>query len=80
MLACPDLGRIQFRSALICAEMAEAGFARDLRKMLTSTLKLRLFITDEFNSYFKCNSEEVLLEIDAHIARLRSIIKHRRAS
>ena len=71
------LASIQVRSALIGAEMAEAALARNLSWMISSTLKLRLFITDNVNPFFRCNSEDVLLEIDAHVARLRIMMKNR---
>jgi hypothetical protein len=71
-------GYIQFRSALLCAGMAEAAYAFDLPTMLSSTLALREFIVERFNPHFECDSAEVLEEIDAHVARLRGLIAGQR--
>jgi hypothetical protein len=72
------LDRIQLRSAVLCAEMEKAAFARNLRWMLSTTLKLRNFVTDFSDPFFRCRSEELLLDIDGHVARLRHIIGKRR--
>jgi hypothetical protein len=70
---------LEFRSAVICGDMAEAAFARDLPRMVTTTLRLREFITDVVNPFFGCDNEEVFLELDGHVARLRHLIATRQA-
>jgi hypothetical protein len=70
-------GYVQFRSALLTANMAQAAYAGDPLAMLSSTLALREFIVTRFNVHFQCDSAEVLEELDAHVARLRRVIAER---
>ena len=71
------LGALQFRSALVCAEMVEAAIAKDLPWMLRTCVRLREFILDSFNPHFGCDSADILALLDAHAARLHRVVARR---
>jgi len=53
------LGALQFRSALICADMADAAYANDPQWMLRTCMRLREFIVDTFNPFFECENADI---------------------
>jgi hypothetical protein len=68
---------IHFRSAVICQEIFDAAFARDLPAQVAANLRLRTYITDVVDPFFGSCSDDVLLELDAVLERLMHIIAAR---